>query len=336
MQPGDGELCIRLYWLLVLYPALDTARDRCEWLVRGIRHQMRVSPLVELYCREIEQSHSEAASVRSHALFSASARSPIVVILARARWNAMRKLLRWPVLLADLAELRKACSRADPVTWAQLVICAIDQLAFAKDFAARKAFDDLLDELDSIPEAEPQIAWAQTRFDLLQPMAIELQELRKRPSELDEILDLIPDSWPQVSDEARVRLLQVLSKMLVNSQTALESIDRLVPRASSLAAHLAELLRQTTRRPSRLETDDEELLSVVRQFFHMFAGLEYRQIRPSLLQMCLQEQVAPDELWQLPLGAPNERLTQARALIDKARSDVGLILVYRAQEALWS
>jgi hypothetical protein len=335
MQAGDGERCLRLYWLLVLYPKLDDRRDRCEWLVRGIRRHMRVSPLVELYCREIEETPAEASAVRSQALFSAAARSPIVVVLARARWNAMRKLLRWESVLADLAELRKVCSRADPVTWAQLVICAIDQLAFAKDLAARKAFDELLDELDSIPEAEPQIQWAQARFDLLRPMAIELQELQKSFGELGRILDLIPDTWPQVSDETQMRLLHVLGTMLADPQTALASIDQLVTRAASLAAHLAELLHQTTRGAGRLKAN-EEFLGVVRQFFRMFAGLQYQQIRSSLLQMCIQEQVAPDELWQLPLGAPNERLTEARALIDKARSDVGLILAYRAHEALWS
>ncbi|MFO0947929.1 MAG: hypothetical protein U1D30_18735 [Planctomycetota bacterium] len=86
------ELKLRLYWLLVLYPELDSERTACDYLLEGLRQNPRHWPFLSMYCRHLEFDRKEFTSSRCGKLVRLEMPEEMLQELLVHRWTVAERL----------------------------------------------------------------------------------------------------------------------------------------------------------------------------------------------------------------------------------------------------
>jgi hypothetical protein len=191
-------------------------------------------------------------------------------------------------------------------------------------------------EFEANSSGESELDSAQVRLDMLFEMVDEFDVLHTCRDLPQGLVRLIPQTWPHASYDVCQQLMRCLEEVFYNQNTMFVVFDRLAERAPHCAAYLAELLNTAPAYASFNTNTVGELAALTRHFLNVMGGQTYDQLRPHLLQFCLREQIAPNQLSRLPMEATTYRLKGAGSLVDLARNDAALCLAYRANEALWS
>jgi hypothetical protein len=330
---GMQALYLCLYWLLKLNPELDSQRTPIFWLLRGIARDYKLSPLVQLYCLEIEDQPEEGTSQGCAALVKSAAGFSSIAPLVYARWSAAKKLGCWQTITDDLVLLRPIISPKTASGWAQLISMAFEQLAWSDDLAARSVRQELLKELEFIPEAQQISEAAHMQFDLLFSLQVEYP-IASKNNQLADLIALIPAAWPRPSRQVQSQLLKVIAGWGDNFQAAFQVFDQIAKYSPSVIAYLVDCVRTIAPNDRRTSTMNDEIAMAVHGFTRTMAGRTYEQVRAPLLDLCLREQIAPDELSRLSPQATYFPLPAGRTLTDLARSDAPICLAYYSHQAI--
>jgi hypothetical protein len=329
---GEQTVCLRLYWLLKLYRELDKSRTPIDWLLCGIVRNHQLSPLLHLYCREIDDHPEEGVSDRCTELLRSIGAAPSICPLAFGRWRAARKLECWNEILTDIDELRGQISQKNSALWAQLLVIAFDHLAWCEDPSQLQS-RIMLAELESIPESRQLAETAQLRFDFLRWIRMEYPRAKENQG-LTELVELIPDAWPQPDWEVRTKLLKALRPFGADPRAAMRTFDQFAKYGGSLLAYLVDCARSLVPDQRRKPGTADEIAAEIHVFIRLVAGRNYSEIRASLLELCLREQIAPDQLAMLPPNATYLPLPAGQTLVDVARADAPICLAYFAHHAV--
>jgi hypothetical protein len=240
---SNDEPFLRLYWLLRVSPQLDTQRQPCDWLATGLRHAGLRGRLLELYLAAIELAPEEAATPRCQRLLDEATGSDRLVDFLDGRWRALGRLERWDLLGADLAAVREKLA-GDPETWANLMLRAIDTLAWADTFEARELRDQSRRELEQSAGGNFAMHHALDQCEFLLETAQAFAEtLPYLNAEIGARLhDLLRYRAGQPSEMVRLRLLEFLAPLIEDPSHGLAVLDDLRSRASPLLHSLGTLI----------------------------------------------------------------------------------------------
>jgi hypothetical protein len=302
-HPGDGELCVRLYWLLTLFPGLDPQRRPCDWLCQALAGSGQSATVRELYRREILAEPREGLSGRYRALLATTTEPGPLLNLANWRWQAAAALAEWQIIPEDLDFLRDRMRLDEKGTWPRLLLVAISYLAWGRREFTRECMEQCSAELRELVEVGSLLEYQLDQLDFLEQLSEEWEKLQGRVGLADKLYRLIPLSWTRPFEEAQAELRGFLADVCRNPVEALRSFDSVHEQASAVLAHFERLLNQLAhcthvegRSPS------EGLRRLVHEFLHDQAWQDYWGLRPRLLRFCLEEVLSPEEVVPLIEG----------------------------------
>jgi hypothetical protein len=296
-QPGAAaEACLRLYWLTVAAPEVDSSRGPCHWLTEGLRGSRLEGRLRELYRRELEANPQEAASQRCGALLQLDAPLGAVADLAEWRWRALGRIGRCDLLLADMPHLRQRIVFDEEETWGRLLVTAIDQLAWSEQPGAEKAAAACRQELDQLSHLHGALDREFDRLDLLSEVVFGWRRIYAAGNIPRHWCELIPLSWTRDYARIRPKLLPVLKDIVQNPHHALGVMDEMARYGAAAVAQLGFTIEAYRYAEERYEHDrrtDEDLLALVGKFIRSHDCSNYRAARRAVLQFCLVEVIEP-------------------------------------------
>jgi hypothetical protein len=328
-RPGQMDVCLRLYWLLALYPELDTLRPACDWLVQALRGNGLAGPARELYRRELADDPLEALSPSCTSLLECSARPDLMAGLVEWRWQAAQRLRRWRVIAEDLERLRPLLADDEDGIRVRLLLAAADHLAWAREKDLRDQFEECIQELEQAQHLDPGLRAQLDRLDYLRELAVHWRRLRPGKGVVGALHYLIPLSWGGSFPEFEPQLDALLELIAGQPERALRDLDELHRTASSVLAQLGEVLGQLRDR-MELPPDPPVSPAVARpilDFLDETAWSRYRQLRPRLLTYCLHEAIAPELVARVVEGRPSYQMTAEKHLADRLMADWPLRLV---------
>lgn len=339
-QPGRTEICLALYWLVVLNPQLDPQRTPADWLVHGLQANGLSGPLRELYRREVADDPNEGTSARCGRLLDLELAAPAVADLIEWRWQAAGRLGHWWIIAEDLERLRPKLLRDDEEIWARLLFSAVEQLTAMQDPKATLLIRQTLDEVKQFEHLQSRLADALDRHEFLLEVSRGLQVLRQELREDVEtqallmetrrylgepepiqpkqaeiplaLLELIPLSWTRPFPEVRPLLLHFLNDVARQPWTFLRAFDHVQAQSSAVLGQFGNLLlmlRDTMPDVEEQRTGDE-LTSPIRQFLTSKDWDTYASFRGELLGFCLREVVAPELVAEAVAAQGDTQLAQ--------------------------
>lgn len=335
-QGAPEDVYLRLYWLLAARPDLDRKRGPDEWLALGLEAFGLSGPLWELYRRELDDG--EVALAPHCARLFGAAESEGVVELARLRWLAAARARRWDVLSADLAALREALPASERVAWARLWSAALDHLTWADVPAAHTLAGQCLYSLRSLQSVAAEVDELQKRGVRLRDLGAGWRKLCAEPAVPPALLALVPLSWSRPFSELRPRLLAYLASAVKAPRELLVGLDVAYDQPAVLAefGRMLERLRQTLPPPPLEARSSSDLAELTFAFLDTADRSTYRTLRPSLLDFCVREAIAPETVADLAAENSYYWLAPERHLSEALANDEPLRLVYLAHQLFWA
>ncbi len=338
-RPGHAAVCARLYWLLALWPELDTQHEPGDWLASGLRASGLAGPLRELYRREIEENPSEALHPRCARLLEGPAPPGPIADLAELRWRAAGRFQRWDVLASDLPRLRPLLAGSNEATWVRLLLAAVDLLAWAPAQAGNDLLQQCVEEIDGLTHLHSHLDHELDRFEFLLTLATGWRGITRRTGVLALVREVIPLSWTAPFLEVRPRLIALLEEVARDPPGALHDLDQLRGPMRHVFAQLGRLLDAYAHSLPSPPAEAAASPRVVREVVDFLEGtpwLDYGQLRPRLLEYCGRESLAPEVVAEAVRSHPEYQLGQNVHLSDQLLSDWPLRQVCQAVRLFWA
>lgn len=335
---GRVELYQRLYWLLTLWPELDTRRVPADWLVQGLLATGLAGPLRELYRQRVADDPAEALSERYERLLDAAA-TALLTDLIEWRFQAAVRLGRWSVIETDLANLRPRFGFSDEQLWLRLLFTLADNLAWVGDQEAVRLLAACGEEITRHEHLASNISHSFDRFDLLKDASSGWLKLYCRNFFPDSLLELIGPSWSRPFAEVRGPLMEVLESLAGNRRGWLAHFDEMRESAPATLALFGALLDrfEEDREAMRTEPRDPERLNrlVYALLPHLNVG-GYHEERSRLLMFCVREDIAPEEIAEVANGFSGGWEELGAAWSHLLMNDWPLRYVCRANRLFWA
>jgi hypothetical protein len=311
-RPGQVEVLLQLYWLLVLFPQQDARRSPLDWLVTGLTRLGMVGPLKELYRRETVLRPDEALSDRYERLLALSQGPKQLAELLEWRWLAASRLQRPGVIAGDLQGYRDRVQNEDDEAWLRLLVTAAEQLI----------------AIHTVPTAQPLIAQCSKEAERLDHLATRFPELYDRLEIITGSLAglsylwqeegtnsllwrLLSSSWGRPFSELRPFLEEYLAQVADKPRKAMVTLLQTGTKSLALLSRITHLLRwyQDAIGASYMPEHGEVLESELAQkILVRSAGLEYYQIRLLLLDFFLSDGLLPERVAQHASQAVAEKI----------------------------
>ncbi len=297
-KAANTDTYLRLYWILVCRPELDSDRAPCDWLIQGLRRDRLRGRLAELYRRELEANPKEATTSRCHALLEVPADVGAVADLVHWRWMAAGRLGRWEIIAGDLPHVRQLIAFDDESVWARMTIMAIQRLVwFAGHDRAKAALDSCRQELEQLVHLHASLETELDELELLEEIASRISAMRKSAVP-NAVCNLIQRSWLCPFWEIRQELLAELDRIAMSPRKGLRQLDRIGKVCGSALARLEQLTESFRDERNDHYPDDGEVQRRARRFLYLKWG-NYEKRRPDLVEFCVREALAPETLCRL-------------------------------------
>jgi hypothetical protein len=161
-RPTEAAISLRLYWLLVLWPNLDTERNRHHWLARALAQSHLTYPANELYRRELEIAPEAALDVMYQGIFTAPSSLHQLAALLRWRFAASARLGWMNTLAEDLVRVKPRFMEGADEQWLELLVQANDWMVYRK-FPHITAF--ITRELEGVQHLQLRLSYLFDRVD---------------------------------------------------------------------------------------------------------------------------------------------------------------------------
>ena len=300
-RPNRSDVLVRLYWLLVLDPKLDTNHDACEWLVKGLRAGNWDGPLWSLYLREMENDPEEAIGGRAERLLFEKVPPEHAALMAPLRWTAALLLGKFDCIAQDVPVLRKRIAYADANIWARLLSSAAERMIWGNERSTLTLARSLVEEIEQQSAEHLTLEAELDRLDYACELADSWRDVDKmiglRPQVAIDLHELVLYGWNEPFHRFRPRLMYFLRSFLEEPTRALIDLDHLGQHASIVLDYLSSLVstlfhERSYRRRSHGRTPRKAL---ARWFFE---SLERPQDvhRHNVLIFCIEHGLTVEEL----------------------------------------
>lgn len=332
-QPHSTDLYARLYWILSLQPQLDADRTPCDWLARGLRHCDWPGTLHALYWGEIDRDPVEAISNRYTELLLSMEQVDRLVDMAQRRWRAAA-LTKWSLIGADLESLRPRLERESASTWLQLLLMAVDELAWIDELDATQTFDKYAGEINRLGAVRVTDFDKLARFDILRELAAGFRRAAGNPLVPQALLTLSALSWTHPHWEIRPEIVAWLEEVFAKPQFVLDNFDRLAEGGAMLLAQLQGFL-------APLDQSQDLWTTALRaghivDFIDRAEWSNYRKFRPALWSFCRRDFISPEQVAMATFQHSRFQLNTGTHLAEAIESDWPLRCACQASRAIES
>lgn len=334
INPNGSELPLRLHALLLAMPELDLRNTPCDWLVRGMAHEVAWGPCRQLYRREIEDRPEEVLTDRFLGLIDAATSTGTTAEYLGWRWDSLLRLQRLELITDDLERARSRLEPEDEVAWVRLLLRAADYLAWhppGPDGGRRlpgvrhgvrpsaDEFDTLCDTIEPHVHVHAVLQEELSRLDFLRDLSRGWLQVRRflRADGLHEpaLLGVVPMTWTSPF-EHRHRILASCREVTDDPHTALADLDQVHRYAPLIAAHLGQTLGWVSYVADPRDPADVQaaLSDCLLGLFQPLGDQDYSLYRQHLLELCLTEAVAPE--WIVPALGPQGTSPACQMILD--------------------
>jgi hypothetical protein len=335
---NNGVVYLRLYWLTVASPDVETEFSPCHWLSEGLRITRLDDRLRELYQRELDANPHEAAHPRCTALLELDAPLGAIVDLAEARWRALARIGRSDLLMSDLQMLRGRIIFDEEELWGRLLLSAMDHLVWINEQHSQDAALACRRELDELSHVHASLENDIDRLDLLWDVAAGWRRLRVAFSIPRHWSELIPISWSRNYQQIRPALMNVVQDIARDPMRSLGITDEIARHCPAAVAQLGFTIEAYQYVEENYEYDrrsDDERSLLVQRFINERDCSNYRAIRRDVLQFCLVEAIEPTVFAQIADEIFPAQWTSA-SWQDLLADDAPLRCVAKAYQTFWS
>ncbi len=339
--PGNADICIRLYWLLVVAPEVQPGRSPRDWLVTGLAASQLRGPLLELYRRELLRHPIEAASDRCRNLLNTTDDAQRLSRLADLRWTAAGKMMRYELIVKDVDDLRPRIVMQAEELWGRLLLSACDQLAWSDEPRYRAKLTELCQEVESLHPVLTSLRQQLERLDLL--MALSEGWLKHAPkSTLSAQLHFImPLTWNGTREELQRALTPLVAALLLQPSDALAVFDEVWSVSRPMLAHFGDCL------PALQHPEDDangpvdpreinEVRALAVTLVQQFRDKPYQHFRRIMLRFCLREMLGPEKVAAAISGQPHMSIPGAPDLAEALMGDLPLRILCHMHRIYWS
>ncbi len=332
-DPQSERICLQLYWLLELNPALDAERKALDWLMPALRQHGPQSRAGATYRQVLERCPDESLSKQCTALI----RGPVTFQSLRpfldCRWHTAAAKGQHRIIREDLNRFR--ISLADqPLEWMKCVLLAADYVAWSRSTPATLLLHICEQELERLSDYELQAAAGVDRFAHLLELTTGLHKYSsfQISRESQQLLDVVRDSWTQPWHLLRGTLMNIADGWVDSPSIALSRLDEFGQAFPIHLAQLHALMNHMQRR--RSNKHDEQMASYIGNFLLQVDTVSYHRFRRRLLEFTLQEWVMVDDVIELGLQSNQngEWTKYTRELFD----DIPLRTLLTGLAAYWS
>lgn len=297
-QPGNEEICLRLYWLSYLYPELAADLVRTHWLVECLRQNNLRGRTWELYQHELKRNPGlvESAEHISLTEIGLTLGSRIDEFLA-VSWKAAVEMNRWGLIAANLNVCRQKLIEDQRVLWARLLFRAVEFAAWSDNPIARHILQRSRQDLDELTELQLELQDEFQRHDMTWELANShrVESLRLISPDLAQ---LIRDLSFEPYETQRRRLRSILADWIHSPHAAVEMLDSL-RRANPIAFHqlYSVIQRMDSEVPRNNDTGRHHQVNYqTRAFLEDRTSHKYARLRVELLDFCLENWITKEEV----------------------------------------
>jgi hypothetical protein len=330
-EPQRTEAAVRLYWLSLIFPELDRDRRPIDWLWGDVDTCGLTGPVHELLRRELDRDPSEAVRPEFARMIRACGPTAVLLDFYGWRWQAAGQLQRHHVILDDIEQLRSGVAPTDAQLWGQLLLLALDHLAWMRDTDAKDAFARYVEEAEHVPLAGPSAHDELTRLDLLVEAARGWRKLAQRRQVPRHWVQVIPLTWTLPFDRVRPLLVPIAKEIARVPEDALDDFDFMIHTSPAAASQLGEAIERWSLdmlSPDMDHEDEEQLRAVATEFLVRNVRFHYNRMRRGLLTTCLNESLHPQTLAAALAGLGEYGECDCAVLADAIHHDAALRYVY--------
>ena len=318
---------LQLHWLLAICPDLDGESSPSDWLVVGfLECGPAAARLGELIRRRAEAHPDWAVGPRFQLLFTRPLPVEAARQLATWRWRSARRLGVWEAIEDDVATLRAWAPDRDVAGWAQLLLLAAENLAWAGG-PARQAGRDCHDEAVALAaDYALDIEDALLRAEYLDAVVAGMRQSQWRRVAGADLTALLRDGWDDRGVRFDRNLRAWAATVAANPRAALRRMTRLLRVAPGAVGLLWDFLGgpQRAAAPTPGDVRAAERFLLGRMLFSA------RRMRGPILAFCLRERLEPATL-ALALDHRRDLTFSSGVSVAQALStDWPLMVVYRA------
>lgn len=295
----DPDTTLKLYWLMKL-----TKRSTSE-LIQCLEKSIQLSAdsrVLQTYFRELENEESRALEDDYLIFILNVAGSDIALFrqLVLKRWEGFYKNKKFVLIRKDVEDVREHFSLVSEDQWALLLLFVHKFISFADGEEVVSMLKKYHAELESIPVSSGG------EFDAAMDHYEYLRAVRKvvRKVEIDELpkewKEIISDFWVGNENLYRENLRSIMIDWSLNPLDALSSLDNVPYNMRSVIFTQIKRIVYTfslSQGPYIFISDVETVGEKCRYFLQGKEGLRYPLQRENLLKFCLNEDVAPDTLY---------------------------------------
>jgi hypothetical protein len=298
----SSAAAVRLYWLLRLYPDLESDRNPIEWLTDALRRNFGEITLQDLLRRELNLNPRASRNPGADRLLESDLSAEQTADLLRWRWQAAAVTGDRKLVNDDIGRVRDRL-RSSPRLWLQALFAAADILAWGKAYG-EDSYKRCRDEIRSLDHLTNDFSHEYDRLDHLEFLADQWWTVYWKTYEnppnprlgpimrTRRVLDLIPRIWMLPSNMLTPELLGLACELAESPNAWLDHLDRIAVEASAVVNCLANAIREL---PDRDQADDEAVLRelVTNKLKSRKFWSRYRFNRGEYLSFCLWQFADP-------------------------------------------
>jgi hypothetical protein len=335
---GRIDIYLRLYWLLTLYPELDSRRAPADWLVQGLLETGMAGQLQELYREEVADDPAEALGERFGRLLESSAAPGLLADLMEWRLDAAARLQRWDFLAEDVPRQRLRFGPGEEVLWLRLVFFLADRVAWAGTPEGVRLMADCSEVIARHEHLASSLSHSFDRFDLLLEASdgwLSLWTVSRLPAQF---LQLIAASWSRPFAELRESLMAVLELIAGAPSRWLDHLDVMHERSPTTLSLFGVLLDrfEELHEGDTERRDRDALTKAVVAFLPQWDVTRYTVMRVQFLIFCIGEDIAPEEMAEVASGFTDRWAEVGFHWAQTLTADWPLRYVCRACRLFWT
>jgi hypothetical protein len=333
--PTPTETCLKLYWLLRLFPEVDPAGNPSHWLVVALRQSHLNGPAWELYGIELERQPQLVAVQEHLSLLDCATSAERLFDLLECRWRVASRHGGWNLIESDLRKVRPDVQTDATEMWAQMLFRALDLAAWSSNSSAKNIVQFCRYEIEKLSELHFRLSHQFDRSDLLGEM------LSQTPLDFihhttDELTDLIRDHWNEPYLDRTQKLRSLLAGWAANPRQALIMLTA-VRKDANIAFHqIYNLVRELNFDESAHQFPNRAklILETCQRFVMQRRRLPYYILRVEILEFCLENGIELTEL--LNVSKQVIEMDMIRGTKEAMENDLELQILVRGIIAFWA
>jgi hypothetical protein len=333
--PIPTETCLKLYWLLRLFPEVDPTGNPSHWLVVALRQSYLNGPAWELYGVELERQPHLIAEYEHLSLLECATSTERLCDLLECRWRVAARHGSWNQITSDLNNVRDEVQNDSTEVWAQILFRALDLTAWSNNSSAKRIAQLCQHEIGKLGELAFRLSHQFDRSDLLGEM------LSQTPLDFihhttDELTDLIRDHWNEPYLDRTQKLRSMLAGWATNPRQALIMLTA-VRKDANIAFHqIYNLVRELDFDESAHQFPNRAtlILETCQRFVMQRRRLPYYILRVEILEFCIENGIELAEL--LNVSKQVIEMDMIRGTKEAMENDLELQILVRGIIAFWA